>query len=165
MHADIFPEPTEFRPERWLQGGKKLDKYLVSFGKGTRQCLGMKYDISVPVLIDAHVLCLCRLRLADIKSSLAQAELHITLSTIVQRYDWEMYETTLDDIICKHDFFVAVADLKSKGVRARILHARPNWVATRHTAPTAQSLPVDYDKAVGFPPVSLIDRRVPWKQL
>lgn len=53
------------------------------------------------------------------KHSLAYAELYITLSTIVTRFDWEMYETTLDDIVCKHDFFVAVGDLNSKGVRAR----------------------------------------------
>jgi len=48
MHAnqDIFPDPDEFRPERWLIDNKtrckELEGYLFSFGKGTRQCLGMK---------------------------------------------------------------------------------------------------------------------------
>ncbi|KAJ0344066.1 hypothetical protein KNSL1_009713 [Colletotrichum chrysophilum] len=45
MHPTIFPEPQTFKPERWLEAerrGKRLDKYLVSFGKGSRQCLGMK---------------------------------------------------------------------------------------------------------------------------
>jgi cytochrome P450 len=48
MHAnqDIFPDPDEFRPERWLMENgtrrKELEGYLFSFGKGTRQCLGMK---------------------------------------------------------------------------------------------------------------------------
>jgi len=47
MHTnqDIFPEPDEFRPERWFENGtrrKELEGYLFSFGKGTRQCLGMK---------------------------------------------------------------------------------------------------------------------------
>ena len=48
MHAnqDIFPEPDEFRPERWLtENGtrrKELEGYLISFSKGTRQCLGIK---------------------------------------------------------------------------------------------------------------------------
>ena len=46
MHPSIFPQPEIFRPERWLQGGtvdgKRLDRYLVCFGKGSRQCLGMK---------------------------------------------------------------------------------------------------------------------------
>lgn len=42
MDPSIFPEPTEFRPERWLDSNNRLDKYLVAFGRGTRQCLGMK---------------------------------------------------------------------------------------------------------------------------
>ena len=48
MHAnqDIFPDPEEFRPERWLLNNgtrrKELEGCLFSFGKGTRQCLGMK---------------------------------------------------------------------------------------------------------------------------
>lgn len=46
-HQDeaVFPDHKAFKPERWLEtsgeaGG--LDKYLVSFGKGTRQCIGIK---------------------------------------------------------------------------------------------------------------------------
>jgi len=48
MHTDedLFPEPNEFQPGRWLtEDGKRrkeLEGYLFSFGKGTRQCLGMK---------------------------------------------------------------------------------------------------------------------------
>lgn len=36
---DIFPDPTRFKPERWL-GNPRLDKYLIAFSKGTRVCLG-----------------------------------------------------------------------------------------------------------------------------
>ncbi|KAK0654873.1 cytochrome P450 [Cercophora newfieldiana] len=99
-HPDIFPEPHTFRPERWLEGGKMrndLDKYFVAFGKGSRQCLGM---------------------------NLAYAEMYLAAATLIRRFDWEMYETTLDDVVCKRDFFVAVADLGSKGVRAAILPRR-----------------------------------------
>lgn len=44
---DIFPEPKTFLPERWLtEDGTKvsneLDRWLCSFSKGTRQCLGIK---------------------------------------------------------------------------------------------------------------------------
>jgi cytochrome P450 len=50
MHRDssIWPEPERFVPERWLNSAKakNLDKYLVSFTKGSRQCIGMQY---VPV--------------------------------------------------------------------------------------------------------------------
>lgn len=47
-NPSLFPNPRSFEPERWLQPSKgQLRKYLVPFGKGSRQCLGMKY---VPIL-------------------------------------------------------------------------------------------------------------------
>jgi len=49
VHNDetIFPQPELFLPERWLEdkgrkGAARLDRYILSFGKGTRQCLGMR---------------------------------------------------------------------------------------------------------------------------
>lgn len=45
-HPDIFPDPDAFRPERWLEAdarGERLDRFLVTFSKGTRMCLGIKY--------------------------------------------------------------------------------------------------------------------------
>lgn len=45
MHRDekIWPEADSFKPERWLGGDRqRLDTYLVSFTKGSRQCLGMQ---------------------------------------------------------------------------------------------------------------------------
>jgi cytochrome P450 len=45
-NPDIFPNPDKFEPTRWLTGeGKRrieLERYLLSFSKGSRQCLGMK---------------------------------------------------------------------------------------------------------------------------
>ena len=45
---EIFPKSREFIPERWLddpktKDGIPLDRFMVSFGRGTRSCLGMKY--------------------------------------------------------------------------------------------------------------------------
>ncbi|PQE29408.1 Cytochrome P450 protein [Rutstroemia sp. NJR-2017a WRK4] len=42
---EIFPSPETFRPERWLAEGEgaqssALDKWLVSFSRGPRMCLG-----------------------------------------------------------------------------------------------------------------------------
>ncbi|KAK2760521.1 benzoate 4-monooxygenase cytochrome p450 [Colletotrichum kahawae] len=105
MHPSVFPEPQTFKPERWSEAeklGKRLDRYLVSFGKGSRQCLGM---------------------------NLAYAELFLATATIVRRFDWEMFETTLNDVVCKHDFFVAVGDLNTKGVRATLSHRQTHKVA------------------------------------
>lgn len=51
-NEDIYPDSNEFRPERWLNEKghrrKDLEQYMMSFGKGSRQCLGMKY---VPTLL------------------------------------------------------------------------------------------------------------------
>ena len=41
MNKDIFPEPKKFVPERWLEN-PDLMRYFVPFGKGSRQCLGIK---------------------------------------------------------------------------------------------------------------------------
>lgn len=41
MNEDIFPEPKSFVPERWIDH-PELEKYFVPFGKGTRQCMGIK---------------------------------------------------------------------------------------------------------------------------
>lgn len=42
-NKDLFPEPDEFIPERWLVDGQpnyQLQKKLIAFGKGSRSCLG-----------------------------------------------------------------------------------------------------------------------------
>ncbi|KAK7047469.1 hypothetical protein VNI00_006700 [Paramarasmius palmivorus] len=40
MNRDIFPDPSRFHPERWLED-HTLDRYLVAFGKGPRSCIGI----------------------------------------------------------------------------------------------------------------------------
>jgi cytochrome P450 len=49
VHFDpeVYPEPLEFKPERWIGNpkapdGESLEKYWVVFGKGPRMCLGIK---------------------------------------------------------------------------------------------------------------------------
>ncbi|KAK2810032.1 hypothetical protein FQN50_003225 [Emmonsiellopsis sp. PD_5] len=44
-NKELFPNPDEFVPERWLVNGQpnyKLQKMLLSFGKGSRSCIGEK---------------------------------------------------------------------------------------------------------------------------
>lgn len=48
-----FPEPGKFQPERWLTNAR-LDRYLLSFSKGTRICLGyvvVHLTFSPPVIL------------------------------------------------------------------------------------------------------------------
>lgn len=43
---EVFPEPEKYEPERWIDAQGKpnhsMEKYILSFSKGTRQCIGMK---------------------------------------------------------------------------------------------------------------------------
>ncbi|OXV07109.1 hypothetical protein Egran_05126 [Elaphomyces granulatus] len=80
VHLDpsIFPKPHSFDPERWVKAardGFQLDRYLVSFTKGTRQCVGI---------------------------NLAYAELYITLAKLVRSFDMELFETTSEDLEIYH---------------------------------------------------------------
>ena len=96
MHENptIFPDPREFRPERWLnQEGVRAEKYLVSFSRGIRACIGM---------------------------NLAYAEMHMALATVFRRFDLELFETTRADVDMVHDFFNPSVKLDSKGIRAMV---------------------------------------------
>lgn len=96
MHDDpnVFPEPRKYDPSRWLgsEKGEKL-KYLLNFGRGTRQCVGM---------------------------NLAQAEFHLAIAMVFRKLGAQMqlYDTDRErDVDIKHDFFVTNPSLDSRGVR------------------------------------------------
>lgn len=98
MHTDPahFPDPQTYKPERWLEAGNTtLDRYLVHFSKGTRQCLGQP---------------------------LAWAEMHLGLANMCApgRFEFELFETDLSDVKIEHDFFVAYPRLDTKGVRVSV---------------------------------------------
>lgn len=46
MHTDplVYQDPFKFEPERWLDNvTPAMNRNLVTFSKGSRNCLGMKY--------------------------------------------------------------------------------------------------------------------------
>jgi cytochrome P450 len=47
MHhnEDIFPDSQSFIPERWMDPDQRkyLERYMVAFSKGSRQCIGIPY--------------------------------------------------------------------------------------------------------------------------
>ena len=110
IHHDesIFPDSKTFRPKRWIEN-PNLDKYLVSFSKGSRQCLGI---------------------------NLAYAEMYLCLFSIFRRYGsggkhgvkfegdegvLELYETELADVEIEADGFVALPRKGTKGVRIKVV--------------------------------------------
>lgn len=93
MDPTVFPDPAEFKPERWIEArhnNTRLDRYMVSFGRGSRQCVGI---------------------------NLAYAELFLTLATVLSRFDMKIYKTTTKDVRVARDYFVGVPEPGSQGVR------------------------------------------------
>ncbi|KAI2887858.1 hypothetical protein CBS11852_7358 [Aspergillus niger] len=73
-NEDLFENPHEFDPERWLQGPEitaKRAKFLVPFSRGSRSCLGI---------------------------NLAYMEMYMAIAYIVRRFDLELVGTTQEDM-------------------------------------------------------------------
>lgn len=87
----IFPEPYKFDPSRW-QGPNPPFKYMVAFGRGSRQCVGME---------------------------LAKAELLTTLANMFRRSgrDMVLYNTVrARDIDTVYDVFNPLPSRQSNGL-------------------------------------------------
>ncbi|KAK1143049.1 hypothetical protein N8T08_007113 [Aspergillus melleus] len=94
----IFPDSHEFQPERWLgdpvaPDGKKLVRYLVSFGKGTRSCLGI---------------------------NLAYAEMYIAMANVYRNFEFELFQTDRTAVDCFKEMFVPHPKPGTLGVRAKV---------------------------------------------
>lgn len=97
QHRDerIFPSSKTFNPDRWIDPTEErhLSRYLVSFSKGTRMCLGV---------------------------NLAWAEMYIGLATIFRRVELALFETESDDVEMAREYFVPLPKKGSKGVRVLV---------------------------------------------
>ncbi|KAG7058520.1 Cytochrome p450 [Colletotrichum scovillei] len=108
----IYYDPFGFHPERWVEDGERLEKYLTVFCGGTRVCLGM---------------------------ALAQAELYLMLAKLFRRWGGagvvdgsgeggevrragdvgvlRIFETTVRDCEMAADYFIPIPYKESKGIR------------------------------------------------
>ncbi|KAF2834919.1 cytochrome P450 [Patellaria atrata CBS 101060] len=75
IHVDpsVWDNPKKFNPERWTDPSEaaRLTKYLVSFSKGPRMCIGI---------------------------NIAYAELYLGLAALFRKFDMSLFETTEDDV-------------------------------------------------------------------
>lgn len=98
MHANetVFPDPLEFKPERWLDSPKgpnglhPLAHYLVPFSKGSRACVGIH---------------------------LAYMEMFTAVATIFRRHDFELFDTDRGDVDFVLDMVRPMPKRGSQGVR------------------------------------------------
>lgn len=45
MDPEVYPEPYRFIPDRWIGDvDPRVNRNFVPFAKGSRNCLGLKYD-------------------------------------------------------------------------------------------------------------------------
>ena len=93
-NASIFPSPSNFQPERWLQpNAAELQKYLVPFCRGTRACVGM---------------------------NLAYAEIFITVAVLFRRFDFGLWRTGREDVEVAHEYHIPQVKRGSKGVKVTV---------------------------------------------
>ncbi|KAK9415508.1 putative Trichodiene oxygenase [Seiridium unicorne] len=110
MHLNerIFPDPLEFKPERWLGNpknpvnSKPLSNYLVSFSRGSRVCIG---------------------------KNLAMMELHVALATLFRRHELELHETSREDVDFAVDLVKPMPKHGSKSVQITWPPANELWIA------------------------------------
>ncbi|PWY79270.1 cytochrome P450 [Aspergillus heteromorphus CBS 117.55] len=98
VHRDpaIFPDPDRFDPERWIQAaarGENLSRYLVSFMRGSRACVGM---------------------------NLAYSELYLTTAHLVRRFDFELYDTRPEDVRITRDKIIPHAEKGMMRLKAKV---------------------------------------------
>ncbi|KAJ5710315.1 benzoate 4-monooxygenase cytochrome P450 [Penicillium malachiteum] len=100
VHHDesIFPDSFSFKPERWMQDGPnagRLTKYMVSFTRGSRQCLG--YSLSLHVL-------------------------YLTIASFARQFDMELHKTTLDDLTIISDYGLGLTRNGEVEVSVQVSH-------------------------------------------
>ncbi|KAJ5640146.1 benzoate 4-monooxygenase cytochrome P450 [Penicillium longicatenatum] len=92
-NESIYPEPYEFRPERWLNEdfeSRQLERYCVPFNKGVRVCLGL---------------------------NLARAELFLILAVLFRQFKFDVSQVSrARDIDLTRDFLIGATIADSPGI-------------------------------------------------
>ncbi|KAI1337118.1 cytochrome P450 [Xylariaceae sp. FL0016] len=96
----VYREPEKFKPSRWLDETSPIDekRYFVAFGKGGRGCPGREFATQL---------------------------IQFTLATLIQRFDFQVADTTWErDIAVSRESILTAPAFGSKGVKLELLGAR-----------------------------------------
>ena len=105
----IFPNPKAWIPERWIEN-PKLDRYILTFGRGTRMCIGIELAWQELYIITAGVF--RKYDRYDPMMAAGKGDHHNTL---------ELYETSRErDVDMNADSILIRFGKGSQGVRLRI---------------------------------------------
>ncbi|PQE27938.1 cytochrome P450 protein [Rutstroemia sp. NJR-2017a BBW] len=106
LTEEIFPHSNDFIPERWLgDSGKKRDKYLVSFMKGSRACLGINLAYGELYMVVAHMWRVWGSR--EVRGG--------------DEFGWlELWGTERADVEVERDLFIPSARRGGEGVRVLV---------------------------------------------
>ena len=63
----------------------------------------------------------CNIPLTHCNNSLAYVEMWFALGVAFRRFEFELYQTTIRDVLPARDFFIGIAPADSKGVRMKVV--------------------------------------------
>ena len=106
--TDIYEDPDDFLPDRFLGAGAHLAKYQLIFGKGARMCIGMNLAMEEMLFVIAGIF--RRYSLYDPKKKVQEGP---TL---------ELYRTGIDDVNMWADYVTPGVKPGSQGLRLKIRH-------------------------------------------
>jgi cytochrome P450 len=78
LRPELYPDPHEFRPERFLEGGAGGTYTWIPFGGGVRRCVGAAFAFEEMKVVTRTVLERARLR-ADRPRPEGQRARHVTV--------------------------------------------------------------------------------------
>ncbi|KAK7227647.1 hypothetical protein V2G26_015650 [Clonostachys chloroleuca] len=99
-NEEIFPDPDRYEPERWITAQGKpdygMEKYIMSFSKGSRQCIGM---------------------------NLAFCEIYLATAVMALRVlpHLKLHDTVYEDIKYDHDALTPQPKKGARGVRVKAI--------------------------------------------
>jgi cytochrome P450 len=103
-NEDIFPNCFNFVPERWLGEGRRLERYLTSFSRGSRNCVGMNLAYGEMYLTLAHIWRVWGSREVTLGDDIGVLQL---------------WKTGLDDVEMHADHFIPTPRKGSQGVQVK----------------------------------------------